>query len=109
MVAKRFTPAEDQPAPVCRMISAARAKEAPAQPVCSGALWLVCAVIVADQASMIWIALPAYRVSRVTYHGSAWVYAASASLRSSLQPWFGLDLGPHSTTGRGLGFQDSAA
>lgn len=58
---------------------------------------------------MIWTAFCAYRVSRVTYHCSAWVYAASASLRSSEQPRLGFDDGPHSTIARGFGAQDSDA
>src|SRR4051794_6749303 len=37
---------------VCLMISAARENEAPDQPVCSGALWLVCCLIVAPHAFM---------------------------------------------------------
>ncbi len=68
------------------MISAARGQVEPAQAVWSGALLLVWSVMVADQASMIWIALAAYRLSRVTYHSRASVYAASASSRSSVQP-----------------------
>ncbi|GAA4245967.1 hypothetical protein GCM10022255_015400 [Dactylosporangium darangshiense] len=44
---------------VYRMISAARGQEEPAQPVCSGALLFVCSLIVADQASMIAMALVA--------------------------------------------------
>src|SRR2546423_15103188 len=39
--------------------SAARDQPAPAQPVCNGALLLVCVFIVADQASMILIAAAA--------------------------------------------------
>ena len=42
------------------MISAARGQTDPAHPVCSGALLLVWFLIVADQASMIAIALVAY-------------------------------------------------
>ncbi len=38
------------------MISAARGQLDPAQPVCSGALLFVWSWIVADQASMSWIA-----------------------------------------------------
>jgi len=42
----------DQPVKVDRMISAARGHTEPAQPVCSGALLLVCDLIVADHASI---------------------------------------------------------
>ena len=38
------------------MISAALGQEEPAQPVCSGALLLVWSLMVADQASIIWMA-----------------------------------------------------
>src|SRR5688500_4699927 len=91
------------------MSSPARANEAPAQPVCNGALCPVWSVSTADQASMIWMAFRAYRSSRVTYQISAWVYAAMPSARSSVHPWLGLDEGPHSTTARGFGVQESDA
>src|SRR5947209_5483588 len=51
--------------------SAAFDQPAPAQPVCNGALVLVCVLSTADQASMILIAAWAYRLSRETYHSSA--------------------------------------
>ena len=68
------------------MISAALGQEEAAQAVCSGALLLVWSRRVADQASMIWIALAACAALRVTYQARAWVYAAMASSRSSVQP-----------------------
>jgi hypothetical protein len=43
----------------------------------------------------------------VKYHSSAWVYAAWASLRSSVQPRFGFELGPHSTTAQGFAVYES--
>lgn len=73
------------------MISAARGQVEAAQPVCRGPLLPVCEVIVADQASMIWIAFCAYRESPVRHQASAWVYAAIASSRSSVQPLLGLE------------------
>src|SRR5947208_12878740 len=58
MVAKR--PAFGQPAGYVYLISsAARDQPAPAHPVCSGALLLVCVFRTADHASMSWIALVA--------------------------------------------------
>ena len=68
------------------MISAAFGQEEPAQPVCRGALLLVCSLITADQASISSIDFFAYRSSRVMYQASASVYAAIASWRSSVQP-----------------------
>ena len=47
--------------------------------------------IVADHASMIWIALVAYAEVPEMYQTSASVYAAMASSRSSVQPKFGLE------------------
>src|SRR4051812_46034217 len=91
------------------MISAARGHTEPAQPVCSGALLLVCVVIVADQASISWIDLVAYAELPVMYQASASVYAAIASSRSSVQPLFGFEYGPHSTFDRGLGVRESEA
>ena len=43
------------------------------------------------------------------YHISESVYAAIASSRSSVQPRFGFEYGPHSTTARGLAVRDSDA
>src|SRR5256886_5894698 len=108
MVANR--PAFGQPPGYAyRISSAARDQPVPAQPVCSGALLLVCVLIVADQASMSWIAFLAYRSSRVRYQVSASAYAARASVRSSLQPKLGLEWEPHSTFARGFGVRDSDA
>src|SRR5256885_5637015 len=108
MVAKR--PALGQPSGwVYLTSSAARDQPTPAQPVCSGALLFVCVVSTADHASMSWIALVAYRPSRVTYHASASPYAASASSRSSEQPRLGLECEPHSTVARGFGVRVSDA
>src|SRR4051794_28176169 len=65
-------PAPRQPAGyVCLISSAARDQPAPDQPVCSGALLLVCWVSTADQASMSSMDFLAYRASRVMYHISA--------------------------------------
>src|SRR5919109_3288251 len=83
------------------MISAALGQEEPAQPVCRGALLLVWSLITADQASISSMAFFACRSSRVMYQARAWVYAAVASSRSSVQPWFGFEYEPHSTTARG--------
>lgn len=91
------------------MISAARGQVEPAHAAWSGALLLVWSVTTADQASMMEIALAAYRASRVMYQASASVYAASASCRSSVQPRLGLEYGPHSTTARGRGVRESEA
>src|SRR6266540_2807349 len=91
------------------MISAARGQTEPAQPVCSGALLLVCALMVADHASIRAIDFCAYAVLPVMYQTSASVYAAMASSRSSVQPLFGFEYGPHSTVARGLGVRDSEA
>lgn len=68
------------------MISAALGQEEPARQVCSGALPWVWSLNKADQAPVSSIALRACRSSRVTYQASAWVYAATASARSSVQP-----------------------
>ncbi len=84
MVANRLT--FGQLLYVYRMISAARGQTEPAQPVCSGALRLVCEVIVADQASISWMDFWAYAALPVMYQASASVYAAIASSRSSVQP-----------------------
>lgn len=73
------------------MISAARGHDEPAQPVCNGALLFVWSLMVADHASMIAMALVAYRLSRVMYQASDSVYAARASSRSSVQPLLGLE------------------
>src|SRR6266498_3915002 len=70
IVAKRAAPGHP-PGYVYRISSAARDQPVPAHPVCSGALLLLCVLIVEDQASMIWIAFAAYRASRVTYQTSA--------------------------------------
>jgi hypothetical protein len=101
MVAKR--PAFGQLGWVYLMISAARGHTEPALPVCSGALLLVCARMVADQASISSIDLRAYAALPVRYQASASVYAAMASSRSSVQPLFGLEYEPHSTVARGFG------
>src|SRR4051794_28286842 len=87
------------------MISPALAQFDPAQPACSGEFAFLCALIVADQASIISIALSAYRRSCVTDHMSASVYAATASPVSSPQPRSGSESGPHSTVARGLAVQ----
>src|SRR2546423_6462973 len=81
----------------------------PDQAVWSGALLLVCFLRTGGQALRIWIALAADRRSPVRYQISAWVYAATPSMCSSVQPRSGLELGPHSTTARGCGRQDSEA
>src|SRR6266498_13825 len=108
IVAKRAAPGHP-PGYVYRISSAARDQPVPAHPVCSGALLLLCVLIVEDQASMIWIAFAAYRASRVTYQTSASAYAANASPRSSEQPLLGLEYEPHSTSARGWGVRDSEA
>src|SRR6266542_2050162 len=103
-------PAFGQPPGYVHLISsAARDQPAPAQPVCSGALLLVCVLRVADQASRSSIALAAYRLSRVTYQTSASAYAASASVRSSEQPLSGLEYEPHSTVARGRAVREREA
>ncbi len=51
----------------CLMISAALGQLLADHAVCSGAFELVWSRIVADQASMIWMALVAYLVSLVMY------------------------------------------
>src|SRR5947209_2124239 len=89
--------------------SAAFDQPAPAQPVCNGALLLVCVFSVADQASMILIGGSAYRLSRVTYQTSASPYAERASPRSSEQPLSGTDWAPQSTSARGVADRDSDA
>src|SRR5881275_316207 len=43
------------------------------------------------------------------YQINASVYAAIASSRSSVQPWFGFEYEPHSTTARGFGVRESDA
>ena len=52
MFSKAVTSLAAHPALVYRMIAAALAQDAPAHPVCSGALLLVCALIVLDHAFM---------------------------------------------------------
>ena len=54
--------------------------------VWSGALLLVCFLRTGGQALRIWIALAADRRSPVRYQISAWVYAATPSMCSSVQP-----------------------
>jgi len=107
MVEKR--PESGQLLYVYLMISAARGQEEPAQPVWSGALLLVRSLITADQASMIWIAFCAYRLSWVMHQASESVYAAIASSRPSVQPLLGLEYEPHSTIARGLADRDREA
>ncbi|GAB7039671.1 hypothetical protein JCM9533A_35210 [Catenuloplanes niger JCM 9533] len=107
MVANRS--AAGHSAPPYRMISAARGQTDPAQPACSGALLLPWPDSTADHASMISMALAAYRSSRVAYQASASVYAAIASSRSSVHPWFGRECDPHSTVARGFGVRSSDA
>src|SRR2546425_800700 len=97
-------PALGQPPGYVYLISsAARDQSAPDQPVCNGALELVCCLSVADQASISRVAWLAYRASRVKYQVNAQAYAASASPRSSLHPLSGLEWEPHSTFARGVG------
>ena len=102
-------PAFGQAGTVDLISSAAFAQPAPAQPVCNGALLLVCVFSVADQASMILIAASAYRLSRVTYQTSASPYAARASPRSSEQPLSGTEWEPQSTSARGVAAPDGDA
>src|SRR5205814_4139188 len=89
--------------------SAARDQPAPAQPVCNGALLLLCVCNVADQASMSRMAAAAYRASRVRYQTSASPYAARASSRSAEQPLSGTEWEPQSTSARAAGARDSEA
>src|SRR4051812_42605858 len=97
MVEKAAMSAAAQPSYVCRMISPDSGHSAPPQAVCRGALLLVCILSVCAHAFMISMAFLAWASSRVTYQASAWVYAATASLRSSEQPLFGFEKDPHST------------
>src|SRR5437764_2267367 len=89
--------------------SAARDQPAPAQPVCNGALLLLCVCNVADQASMSRMAAAAYRASRVRYQTSASPYAARASSRSAEQPLSGTEWEPQSTSARGVAAPDGDA
>src|SRR4051812_15386700 len=91
------------------MSSAAEGNTEPAQPACSRALESVWLLSIADQASIIWTALLAYRASPLIYQMIASVYAAAASDRSSLQPRLGLEREPHATVALGFGVQDSEA
>src|SRR3990170_2323362 len=62
-----------------------------------------------SEASIMWMDLVAYWEFWVMYHINAKVYAAIASWRSSVQPRFGFEYGPHSTTARGFGVLDRDA
>ncbi len=55
------------------------------------------------------MALVAYCALPEIYHASDIAYAASASCRSSVQPMFGVDVGPHSTVVVGVGVRERLA
>src|SRR3954464_7782131 len=103
------------------MISPARGKRAPVQPVCTGvfddlpggvphiASGATCDFSTAEYALRILMDCFAYCSSPVTAQMSASVYAAPASNCSALQPTSGAVFEPQQTSGTGLGVYVSEA